>query len=221
MSLQARSALNVEYQNIKLEPCVSTGRPGTPTRFFAKSWKIDFQETHVDVDECHNSAIESPLTDTTVLLNGTNVDTLLEANTRQIVHQHANGICIITAGHLVLSSALLLEKGDIDKVVFVVQATSEQSVGAKRKRATKASKKTSDPSEGKVGPKETICQVFFRDGSTIDLKACVAGTILEINENLTQEPNLLVSDPLLNGYIAVISPSCGYFPPDVTISHSK
>jgi hypothetical protein len=217
MSLQARSALNVEYENIKLEPCVSTGRPGTPARFFAKSWEIDFQETHVD--ECHNSAMESPLTDSTVLLNGTNVDTLLEANTRQIVHQHANGICIVTAGHLVQSSAL--EKGDIDKVVFVVQATSEQSVGAKRKRATKASKKISDPTEGKVGPKDTVCQVFFRDGSTLDLKACVAGTILEINENLTQEPTLLVSDPLLNGYIAVISPSCGYFPPDGTIIHSK
>ena len=46
--------------------------------------------------------------------------------------------------------------------------------------------------------------------TTVPLRCCVWGSVLEVNPNLS--PQLLQKDPLLDGYLAVILPS-GRFPP--------
>mmetsp|Transcript_30446 Transcript_30446/g.30931 ORF Transcript_30446/g.30931 Transcript_30446/m.30931 type:complete len:98 (+) Transcript_30446:1217-1510(+) len=49
--------------------------------------------------------------------------------------------------------------------------------------------------------------------TTIPLRDCVWGTIIELNcDALT--PKVLLDDPLLDGYIAIILPS-GKFPPEI------
>jgi len=200
---------NVAYANIELEQCESTGRPGTPTRFFAQSWKINFQDDIVNTsDKMETFGID--LKETVA-----NIEGELRDNNRkmQIVHQHTNGLCIVTAGDWIQS--LALENGGVKNVLFVFEANGEQSIGSKRKITNKNQRNISVQLDGRVLPRDALCQVYFRSGSCVALKACVAGTVLEVNQNLVRDPTLLISDPLLDGYIAVISPYVSSFPPKV------
>ena len=64
--------------------------------------------------------------------------------------------------------------------------------------------------EDTVSLSTTIAELQLESGETIALKACVFGTIIELNKNLT--PDVLKDDPLLDGFLAIILPS-GSFPP--------
>jgi len=57
-----------------------------------------------------------------------------------------------------------------------------------------------------MSPRDMICDVTVSDGSTFRLYACVRGSIIEINRRLIDEPQLLSSDPLGQGYVAVLLP---------------
>ena len=85
--------------------------------------------------------------------------------------------------------------------------------------------------DGYVSPQDTLCTVTLSNGKEIQLKCCVEGTIIEINNRLVHRPSnvsddtsldrsitegdvsLLTKEPLLDGYLAVIMPSRGVFPP--------
>jgi glycine cleavage system H lipoate-binding protein len=52
--------------------------------------------------------------------------------------------------------------------------------------------------------------------TTIPLHCCVYGSILEINSRLSDHPQIIQDDPLLDGFLAIILPS-GPFPPPSSI----
>jgi len=160
------------YQNITFNPIESTGRPGTPHRYFAESY--------------------------TVHLASDNRDSLRQ----QVVHKHANGLAIVTAGKELPCN--------IESIDFTLEesAVASQSAGSKRKHASKMLKgKAKDDA---VSPHDVLANLTMKDKSIQCLSSCVWGTILEINSNLSVQT--LCKDPLLDGYLAVILPT-GPFPP--------
>ncbi len=118
---------------------------------------------------------------------------------------------------------------------FLVQASNSQTVGKKRKQAKKMksgnatfsfhnngsipgaggnNNNNHNHNDGMVKPNDLLAQIKLTNGITVNVPSCVCGTLLEVNDNLKQNENLslLVDDPLLDGYIAVILPN-GSFPP--------
>ena len=86
--------------------------------------------------------------------------------------------------------------------------------------------------DGYVSPQDTLCTVTLSNGKEIQLKCCVEGTVIEINNRLVYRSNRSsdvavditdssttqgdVSSLLLDGYLAVIMPSQGVFPPSMS-----
>ncbi len=120
----------------------------------------------------------------------------------QVVHHHVNGLCIVTAG------SRLPEKSIIDGIEFVAKEAPTCNAAEKRKRQAKMLK--GSKVDDTVSPTTVIAKLNLASGKTVPIFACVWGTILELNHSLTTD--VLVDDPLLDGYLAVILPS-GKFPP--------
>lgn len=95
---------------------------------------------------------------------------------------------------------------------------------------------------GTVQPNDALCTIRLSNGNAYEFQCCVAGTVLELNQRLVDtrdvnkdgedrdnegdadckeaapgrppiNPSLVLSDPLLDGYLAVILPK-GRFPPN-------
>jgi hypothetical protein len=89
---------------------------------------------------------------------------------------------------------------------------------------------------GEVTPTDALCEVTLTNGDKVTLKCCVQGTVIELNHRLTSDrarelsscvdvdgnssnskgdvdgngnASLLLTDPLLDGYLAVIMPNRG------------
>eukprot|EP00978_Attheya_sp_CCMP212_P043988 scaffold296631_cov48-Attheya_sp.AAC.1 len=161
-------------------------QPGTPHSFFETSYTVEFTPTE-----------EGSATEVVVA-------------TSQILHQHPNGLCIVTAGDAL--KPFLSKEAEIAKVEFCSsQADGVEVTGGKRKKKRKMEKKIS---AGGQGPSDALALVTLTDGRTIQLNRCVLGDVLELNHRLADPLNssLLLTDPLLDGYIAIIVPK-GPFPP--------
>ena len=108
-----------------------------------------------------------------------------------------------------------VEPVSVHNISFMVEITDAQSVGGKRKGNRLQHGHLDDGNKkrnGAVGPSDTVAVVEFSNGTKVEVKSCVLGTVLELNQNLQETPSLLVNDPLLDGFIAVIMPS-GPYPP--------
>mmetsp|Transcript_13634 Transcript_13634/g.23190 ORF Transcript_13634/g.23190 Transcript_13634/m.23190 type:complete len:309 (-) Transcript_13634:181-1107(-) len=92
-----------------------------------------------------------------------------------------------------------------------------------------------DANSGDVTPTDALCEVTLTNGEKVTLKCCVQGTIIELNHrlaasesaveqhqqqssngadvdggsNIDGNASLLLTDPLLDGYLAVIMPNRG------------
>lgn len=124
----------------------------------------------------------------------------------QIVHHHANGLCVVTAGESTSSAK-------IERIDFLVEAADHCSAAERRKKQSKMLKKNAQKGEkGVLTPTTEIARLHLADNnkSVVSLYACVWGTLLEVNTTLT--PERLQKDPLMEGYLAVILPT-GPFPP--------
>lgn len=259
------NALNEEYKAFLFKSIESSGRPGSPHRFFESSFDCTFTATTHDErqkktskdltasEETQNKeATESlaqeeqlpnieipeikPSTLSKDSTNGSEIDHNDDYDHHQVVHRHANGLCIVTAGTLVEKFSGVDQKDNsIVKVEFRISAPDPTSLGGKRKKKAKIMKNSNNKNEqpGLIKPSDTIATVTFKNGRQLDLKSCVYGTILELNtklilsfseddknqgENRVDDntknkvsPSLLISDPLLDGYLAVILPN-GPFP---------
>lgn len=299
----------------------TSGRPGSPHRYFGDSYDVIFN-SHLDPsnkrptcvdhrDASRNSELyraetyeQSPQLSgkpNTKQILGNEQAYQQETSGHQVVHRHLNGLCIITAGdavkelisnhanYLSLSTSIKSNANDGVSVASVkyhvtVAQDAQSARGKLRARtkkfqADKASKKMTastvllDPGElnphlkiiqhdGIVMPYDPLCTVALTNGMEVQLKCCVAGTVIDLNHRLSQpnvrnsigettsaelsngnnvphaeqhglmqrdeedvsekggycfisvpiDPSLLLSDPLLNGYLAVILP-LGAFPP--------
>jgi len=97
------------------------------------------------------------------------------------------------------------------------------------------SSQAQDANCGDVTPTDALCEVTLTNGEKVTLKCCVQGTIIELNHrlaasesavaqqqkqssigadvnvgsNIDGNASLLLTDPLLDGYLAVIMPNRG------------
>eukprot|EP01100_Stratorugosa_tubuloviscum_P011928 TRINITY_DN543_c1_g1_i8.p1 TRINITY_DN543_c1_g1~~TRINITY_DN543_c1_g1_i8.p1 ORF type:complete len:136 (+),score=58.77 TRINITY_DN543_c1_g1_i8:443-850(+) len=55
-------------------------------------------------------------------------------------------------------------------------------------------------------PKQKLCEVECADGSIIAIISLVNGFLLEFNQSLLTNPNLLITKPESEGFIAIIEP---------------
>ena len=240
---------NASYDGISFNKRLSSGRPGSPHRYFDSSYDILMEDTTSD-----NELVATSIEPSHSIGN-------------QVVHCHLNGLCIVTAGNVIqqeLSSSSNDDKEDgipqIKDIKYHVQA-SKDSQSARGKMRTKKKKKRkkqqslqqnndnstvecgNDDGEGSsskaevanddgyVSPQDKLCTVTLSNGKVIQLKCCVEGTVIEINNRLVGGSNgnsgaytadssttqgdvsLPMKEPLLDGYLAVIMPSRGVFPP--------
>lgn len=115
----------------------------------------------------------------------------------QVVHCHANTLCVVTAGDRVADA--ICDRSDIAKVEFLCDF-DEKAVGGKNKR------KINRHTKGIVQPSDPLLEVTLKDSRRLRLNCCVHGKLIELNKNLLTDPSLLVNDPLSKGYVAIILP---------------
>lgn len=203
---QKDDALFKEYAGITFSKRLSSGRPASPHRHFESSYEGRTTSTGA------NDAKASP-----------------SQEFGQVIHRHANGLCVVTAGDIIKEACR--ESGStgdasnasstIKQVDFRIKPAEGQSVGSKRrKRMGKNPKRkrgsdnndngdggdADESSSGSTSPSDVLATVELSCGTNVELKCCVLGTLLEINARLQEKPSLLLSDPLLDGYLAVIMP---------------
>lgn len=53
-------------------------------------------------------------------------------------------------------------------------------------------------------PKSVVCKIEYNDGTSFDIPACMKGTLIEVNEELVNNPTLLKKQPDSDGFIAII-----------------
>lgn len=49
-----------------------------------------------------------------------------------------------------------------------------------------------------------LCKITGSNGKVYDVRSCIKGKLIEVNENLIENPNLLKTNPDSEGYIAVV-----------------
>lgn len=205
-----RNLQQARYDGIQFTPRDASGRPGSPHRFFSSSYLVSIDSDKAGQTTNADSAISPQMK--------------IQSEGRQVVHRHANGLAIVTVGSLVKD---LLQKHQSEhadssqKIVikdfkYMPQITSSQSVGGKRKKARKM--KGGENSPGIVNPTDILAVVTFSDNTALELKCCVAGTLLELNNKLEMGDTdsrakallLLSEGALLDGYLAVIMPTAEF-----------
>ena len=221
---QKDDALEREYA-VTFSARPSSGRPATPHRHFESSYTCEGRtaSTSTGTDDTPGSASSS------------------EHERGQVIHRHANGLCVVTAGDIIKKKCSASSAGSssgstgdasntsvgVRQVEFRIAPAEGQSVGSKRrKRMGKKTKKKKgsgnnggddgdgngdggddvESSSGATRPSDVLAVVELSCGTRIELNCCVLGTLLEINARLLENPSLLLSDPLLDGYLAVILP---------------
>lgn len=126
------------------------------------------------------------------------------SSTRVVVHGHPNGLCIVA-----------LEKAppNVTSIDYLVEPAPDGSAADRRKRQSLLLKKGTKGAlpPGAVLPTTVLANLILEDGTVQPVYAAVWGHVVEINENMS--PALLERDALLDGYIAIIQPATGSFPP--------
>ena len=130
-----------------------------------------------------------------------------------IVHGHANGLCIVCLNKV---------SSNVKSIDYLVTAAPDCSAAERRKRQATLLKKgiQSKTICGTVLPSTILANLVLDDGTVQPIHAGIWGTIVEINENMS--PELLKRDALLDGYLAIIQPATGTFPPrTLDLSHGN
>ncbi len=186
--------LSTAYSSVSFVPRMLNGecRPDSPHFFFSSSYTVKQADLKTEKKE------EA----------GSNSDDETDVKISQVVHQHVNGLCMVTVGELSIPTSKTLKK-----IRFVAKEAPPCSNAEKRKRQAKMLKGKGKvdhvvtPStviaelvlEERTSTQETMDEKDFNPKTTIiPIRACVWGTILELNNtNLT--PEVLLKDPLLDG----------------------
>ena len=174
-------SLTTAYSSIKFSPRTAPGRrsPDNPHFFFSSSYTVI--KSNFTSDEKREAG---------------------DLDIRQVVHQHANGLCVVTVGEQSIPPSKILKS-----VQFIVKEAPSCSNTEKRKRQSKMLK-----GQGKVNnvvtPSTVIAELILEERNSkegrigsktvIPVHACVWGTILELNSTALM-PDIILEDPLLNG----------------------
>ncbi|XP_007895759.1 protein Abitram [Callorhinchus milii] len=111
------------------------------------------------------------------------------------VLQHSNRLCVIT---LAESHPLLQSGRKIQSINYQISANCsrlQNKVTGKSKRGGQF-----------LTELAPLCRIKCTDGEEYTIYSCIRGRLLEVNENILQEPSLLQEKPSTEGYIAVVLP---------------
>lgn len=196
----------IAYENVSFVPIPSTGRPGTPHSLFQESYTVHWTNEEKLSDEigCNDDQVE------------VKDDAQQQQQLPQIVHKHANGLVIVTAGNRYTNTAETAAAAAaanlIHSVNYLIKEAPALNAGERRKIQSKMmhNKKITD---GVVNPSSIMCRVVAdsttasstatADESSDDKKnetndngvplySCVWGAVMEINARLL--PALLGSE---------------------------
>ena len=166
------------YENVRFEPIVAkpqpieiagvdyaihTTTPGSPSRQFKYSYRVTFLETK-------HTATATPL------LN-------------QVIHQHANGLCIVTAGEHNQAHHLPASAEMIERIEFLATTADPCSAGARRKRQSKMLRKGTASVSHKNQKTSNNNNNNNNDPSTTNSK--------EENDTATQNDGMVTPDTIL------------------------
>ena len=173
------------YENVSMaRRQFAANEPGTPRSLFKDSYDVTISPKQQQQDEEKFTV------------------------SQLVIHQHANGLCIVTVGDARMDQ--------VKSVTFQVhEAPQSMSANHRRKVQQKMLRGgTPADSQGLVTPHTILAHVTLENENTIQIPAGVWGTVLELNTNVT--PELLKKDPLLDGHLAIIMPT-GVFPPPMQL----
>ncbi|XP_014665475.1 PREDICTED: protein Simiate-like isoform X2 [Priapulus caudatus] len=108
---------------------------------------------------------------------------------------HSNKIALLT---LAPSHPVLRDNKIVSNVNFNLGKNMNRLVNIVRGKAKKGGQW--------LQPDAKVCELTCTDGSNYTIYSCIRGNLIEINENLLNNPSLLSEKPDSNGYIAVILP---------------
>ncbi|KAL7540833.1 hypothetical protein ACHAXR_010747 [Thalassiosira sp. AJA248-18] len=208
------------YRNVTFYDRPSSGRPGSPHRYFEKSYDVVFngnsgEDSSPDIagESQQSPSQKTPEPNNNDCGGGFVDDTVNRAALKQqqpcgnqVIHCHLNGLCIVTAGNVVLES--IKKQGDgegdhdsneqkkelaISSIEYLVKVGKDsQSARGKMRTKNKRQKrnnakeggKSVEDHDGNVSPHDPLCLITLSDGTNIQLKCCVSGTIIELNHRL-------------------------------------
>jgi hypothetical protein len=138
-----------------------------------------------------------------------------------LVHTHANGLCMLTAGNV---SSTLPETFPIttcsvavsfdSKLVARLESRGEPQGASVKKQSKKQAK--NGPAPGSVKADAIVATLTFTaegfEPITRDVRSCVDGQVLSLNNRLLNDGGRVVTDTSGTGYLAIIRPN-GRFPP--------
>ncbi|XP_004500921.1 uncharacterized protein [Cicer arietinum] len=114
----------------------------------------------------------------------------------QYIYRHANGLCVIG---LAPSHVAFKDEGGITEVDYNVGKSDRSGFKVSGKR-----KKNAQHFEANTA----LCKVSTKNDSYI-VRCCVKGSLLEVNQQLIEHPELLNVSADREGYIAIIMPKPG------------
>ena len=159
-SKNGNNAYSKAYSSISFEERESSGRPGTPHRYFSSSFTASSIDSALSVATVNANDIVDKTTpppkstnngnDPTISGDGVvpkkmmpqnnsntseQTDTSLpKVSLSQVVHHHVNGLCIVTVGETIPPVS---SHAKIQSIEFVVSEAPPSSAGEKRKRQSK------------------------------------------------------------------------------------
>mmetsp|Transcript_4203 Transcript_4203/g.5531 ORF Transcript_4203/g.5531 Transcript_4203/m.5531 type:complete len:237 (+) Transcript_4203:116-826(+) len=203
------SPIDNAYSSLTFSSIEPSGAPGTPHSFFKETYRVETKSPATTANKVSDeSDKEQQQSSSSNKVDGGSC--CKPGPLFQVVHKHANGLAVITIGNL-LDGAAAAPAVKIKEIRYTQKESpvADQSAASKRKHQSKMLQGKKNVA-GTIHPTDTLAEIELEDGSVVLAKACVWGSILEINKNMS--PHLLKNDPLLDGYLAVILPS-GQFPP--------
>jgi len=203
---------NDTYKLISFRKRSSSGRPGSPHRYFDDSYTVSLEG---ETDATSNNSAKNQLVDVQIIdpessssdrhepTSAANRNEQVPANQHikgnQIVHRHLNGICIVTAGtvlqRIAHNSGIENEAASVLSVKYHVNVSENAQSARGKLRAKKSKLKGNIISEspvhgfeiihsGSVEPNDPLCTIMMSNGAEYIFKCCVSGTILELNRRL-------------------------------------
>ncbi|KAJ6661412.1 hypothetical protein lerEdw1_015041 [Lerista edwardsae] len=107
--------------------------------------------------------------------------------------QHSNRICVVT-----VADAHPLLKKPIKSISYQISANCsrlQNKVSGKSKRGAQF-----------LTELAPLCRISCSDGEEFTIYSCIRGRLIEVNENILDNPSLLQEKPSTEGYIAVVLP---------------
>lgn len=116
-------------------------------------------------------------------------------NIHQRISFHSNRICLISLAehHPIIKNRKRITK--IDCNVDEKTDRLKNAASGKGKRGAQ-----------RLVPESVLCNLVCDDGEVFPVYSCIKGKLVEINENLIENPNLVVEKPVSDGFVALLLP---------------